>query len=76
MKATLKRALSVLCALALCIGLLPVSALAADENTQNEYVQFDYGSPITGSGARWRRKAQTIISSLSIAMVRKQSALT
>ena len=50
MKATLKRALSVLCALALCIGLLPVSALAADENTQNEYVQFDYGSPITGSG--------------------------
>ena len=47
MKATLKRALSVLCALALCIGLLPVSALAAEEVAQNEYIKFDYESPIT-----------------------------
>ena len=40
MKATLKRALSVLCALALCIGLLPVSALAAESS--NDYIKFEY----------------------------------
>ena len=47
MKTNLKRILSVICALALCIGLLPMSALAAGGNSaQNEYVKFDYSEEI------------------------------
>ena len=40
MKTNLKRVLSLVCALALCIGMLPMSALAATQT--GEYVTLDY----------------------------------
>ena len=40
MKTNLKRVLSLVCALALCIGMLPMSALAATQ--AGEYVTLDY----------------------------------
>ena len=44
MKTNLKRALSLVCALALCIGMLPMSALAADPENKVVYGTYENGT--------------------------------